>query len=106
MPTIAPPNKTKIYRNKVVGYLVLPTKLDRTENIFERKYSPFNFLHKKARRFSSEADEPLTFQNDQEEPDAMVADIEDSLNLMRIGSSKRLDSNTRMKSPSSVSGSQ
>lgn len=101
---LPPNNKTRIYRNKIVGYLVLPSKLDRTESIFERKYSPFNFLHKKSRRFSSDENELLVFQNDQEEADPIVADIEDSLNLMKIGT-RKLESNTRIKSQSSHAGS-
>ena len=46
----------------------------------------------------------LVFQNDQEEADPIVADIEDSLNLMKIGT-RKLESNTRIKSQSSHTGS-
>jgi hypothetical protein len=56
-----PTNKSRIYRNKIVGFLVLPSKLDRTENILSGKHSPFNFLHKKNRRFSSDDNDPLIF---------------------------------------------
>jgi hypothetical protein len=67
LPSQGSPNKPRIYRNKIIGSLVLPSKLDRTEILFERKYSPFNFLHKKGRRFSSEDAEPLAFHIELEE---------------------------------------
>lgn len=93
----------QIYKNRIVGQLVLPSKLDRNEGVFERKHSTFNFLTMnlaKTRRMSAE-NEDMMFRTHEgseiqrrlnnKDPDQInqllhesMVDVEDSLNLMNI----------------------
>ena len=36
----------KIYKNKVMGFLVLPSQHDKQDSLMDRRYSSFNFLTK------------------------------------------------------------
>jgi hypothetical protein len=85
----------RIYRNKIVGYLLLPTKTEMVETLADRRYSSFNFLTKSFQRSSIKRSSTSESQDmqflagpDQEKIKQMLiendmqADIEDSLNLM------------------------
>ena len=76
-----------------MGCLLLPSRLDAIEN---RRQTTFNFLNKaKSRRLSMEAgDDQMAFHNlegQQTEESKIIeqmVDIEDSLNLIQVGSKR------------------